>query len=67
MTNKENSMDYTHIKMRSKDWANGKLKADFYISTELAGRILELIALNLKTGHAKLKTEYDVEASASHV
>jgi hypothetical protein len=60
-------MNYTHIKMRSKQWDNGKLKADFYVSTELAGKIMELAGLNLKTGHAKLKTEYDAELAAKEV
>jgi hypothetical protein len=48
-------MKYNKLQIRSKGWDNGHLKVDFYISTQLAGRIIELIALNEKSPHVLVK------------
>ena len=44
-------MNYNSIKIKSTRWPKGHLKANFYVSTALAGKIIELIALNQKTPH----------------
>lgn len=43
---KETIMKYNSLKIRSTRWPYGHLRANFYVSTELAGKIIELVALN---------------------
>lgn len=44
-------MNYNRLKIRSTRWPNGYLKADFYISTTLAAKLIEIIAANQRTPH----------------
>lgn len=48
-------MKYNSLKIKSTRWPKGHLKANFYISTTLAGKIIELIALNENSSHVVQK------------